>query len=531
MPMCATRRLLIGPPCEGARFSASGKRDVLLVREMVSAAASGTSRKCVCAESIRPSDERLRGLRARASRRSSRPRARISIGSGALPAGFFRGRAAMLARILPDGEPSPPMRRLVVFASVLGLVLACAWLAEPPAPTASLEWHDCGGDFACAERARARRPRARAAARARAARGAPARGEARPAPRRAVRESRRPGRLGGRATCARAGRAWASSCTRASTWSRSTRAARAPARRSTATSHSRDSWRRTRRRPDDAKSGRARSTRAARSPDECARKHGALLPFMSSADNARDLDWVRAALGEERISYLGYLVRDRARRELRDPVSRARARARARRRDRSRRSISRSSRASRPTRSRRALVAYDAEAKRKGWHGTETLDDVVRARAAQEHGAVRRRPKGLASPPDGWRELASALGRAQVGRLERASTTLAQRYFGERSDGTRELSVEAQLATLCADQHRMASVDAYREALPGLAAVSRTSAPRTCSRTCPAPSGPSRRAARCASPARDAAPILVIANSDDPLTPHLWGERLAARFP
>src|SRR6266511_3633589 len=38
----------------------------------------------------------------------------------------------------------------------------------------------------------------------------------------------------------------------------------------------------------------------------CARVHGDLLPFASTANAARDLDVVRAALGEPRLSFLGY---------------------------------------------------------------------------------------------------------------------------------------------------------------------------------------------------------------------------------
>ena len=40
--------------------------------------------------------------------------------------------------------------------------------------------------------------------------------------------------------------------------------------------------------------------------EECARKHAELLPLLGTAESARDLDWLRAALGEEQISYLGY---------------------------------------------------------------------------------------------------------------------------------------------------------------------------------------------------------------------------------
>lgn len=38
----------------------------------------------------------------------------------------------------------------------------------------------------------------------------------------------------------------------------------------------------------------------------CARTGGALLPFITTANTARDLDRIRAALGERKLSYLGY---------------------------------------------------------------------------------------------------------------------------------------------------------------------------------------------------------------------------------
>lgn len=39
---------------------------------------------------------------------------------------------------------------------------------------------------------------------------------------------------------------------------------------------------------------------------ECARRAGAVLPYVSTGDAARDLDKVRAALGEDKLTYLGY---------------------------------------------------------------------------------------------------------------------------------------------------------------------------------------------------------------------------------
>ena len=261
---------------------------------------------------------------------------------------------------------------------------------------------------------------------------------------------------------------------------------------------------------------------------ECVEKFGALLPYMGSADNARDLDWLRAALGEEQISFLGYsygtalgaayltlypervraLVLDGSIDPSFDLEQFAREQAVA---------------------VENALAAYDAKAQSKGWHGTDALDAAF-ARAKTKSTVLYAAAEGLSSPPGGWHDLADALGREQLGDSS-GLDDLATRYFGLRPDGSRELSVEAQLATLCADQHRMVSVDAYRAALPELAAASPHFGPGNLLSHLPCAFWPPPASALPRIGARGGPPVLVLANSGDPLTPHLWGERLAARFP
>ncbi len=419
------------------------------------------------------------------------------------------------------------MRRLVVNASALGLVLACAGFSEVPAPPASLEWRDCGGEFACTELRVPVDHRARGSAML------------------ALRVARLPAekpeqRLG--VLFVNPGGPGVSAVTYLrSSWPRLGELVRARFdlvafdTRGTGASAPLDcheSFARLMEQdpaPTDTEQWQAAVDASRAFADECSRKYGTLLPFMSSADNARDLEWVRAALGEERISYLGYsygtalgasyatlypervraLVLDGAIDPAFDLAQFTREQADA---------------------VEAALVAYDAEAKRRGWHGTETLDDVY-AHAPRKSRVMYAAAEGLASPPDGWHELASALGRAQTGDSSGVEE-LAQRYFGERPDGTRELSVEAQLATLCADQHRLASVEAYREALPALAASSPHFGSANLLSHLPCAFWPEPDGGSMPEPGgRGLAPILVIANRDDPLTPHLWGERLAARFP
>ena len=419
------------------------------------------------------------------------------------------------------------MRRLVVNASALGLLLGCAWLAEPPPPASRLVWHECGGDFSCAQLRVPVDRRARGGATL----------ELRVARLPAGKPDERLGVLfvnpGGPGISAVG--YLRSSWPRLGDVTRERFDLVAFDTRGTGGSAPLDCHESLERlmaqdpAPADAQEWQAAVDASRAFADECAAKHGALLPFMSSADSARDLESLRAALGEEQISYLGFsygtalgasyaslypervraLVLDGAVDPAFDLMQFAREQANA---------------------VEAALVAYDAEAKQKGWQGSETLDEIY-AHAPRRSTVLYATAEALATPPDGWRDLASALGRAQVGDSSGVEA-LSQRYFGERSDGTRELSVEAQLATLCADQHRLASAEAYRAALPELAAGSPHFGPANLLSHLPCAFWPKPDAGPMREPgARTSAPILVIANRDDPLTPHLWGERLAARFP
>lgn len=58
--------------------------------------------------------------------------------------------------------------------------------------------------------------------------------------------------------------------------------------------------------PDDEAEWTAIDQAASAFADECAMKHAKLLPHMGTADVARDMDQLRAALGEEKLTYFGY---------------------------------------------------------------------------------------------------------------------------------------------------------------------------------------------------------------------------------
>ena len=61
--------------------------------------------------------------------------------------------------------------------------------------------------------------------------------------------------------------------------------------------------------------------RAQEFDDACEKADGPMLAHISTVDTANDLERIRQALGEDTITYFGLLVRQRARRDLRDAAS------------------------------------------------------------------------------------------------------------------------------------------------------------------------------------------------------------------
>lgn len=275
--------------------------------------------------------------------------------------------------------------------------------------------------------------------------------------------------------------------------------------------------------------------------EECARKHAALLPFMSTRESARDMDLVRASLGEEQLAYLGFsygtalgasyaslhpervraMVLDGAIEPSFDLLTFAREQAVA---------------------VEGALSAYDAEAAKKGWHGADVLEAVT-ARAESAPIPAGGEPKrvarasdilygsveALTSPEDGWHSLAKALGAAQGGDGA-PFVRLSDRYFQRDADGASALRVEAQLAVLCADLRRPASADAYRDAIPEIQRASPHVGVANLMSLLPCAFWVAPAEASEGLGANSGAPILVIAGSRDPLTPAIWGVRLSQRL-
>ncbi len=274
--------------------------------------------------------------------------------------------------------------------------------------------------------------------------------------------------------------------------------------------------------------------------EECAAKHGELLPYLGTRESAQDMDLVREVLGESQVSYLGFsygtalgavyatrfpervraMVLDGAIEPSFDLLVFAREQSAS---------------------VEGAFKAYDVEAARTGWHGTDVLEAVTaRAEKAPIPSSGGGRParatdvlygsvETVISPGDGWHELAAALGAAQAGDGG-PFVRFSDRYFQRAPDGSSALRVEAQLGVLCADLHRPASPDAYRAAIPELAAESPHVGVANLMSLLPCAFWPEPAHAPIAPELDDASRILVIAGSDDPLTPGAWGARLAERL-
>jgi pimeloyl-ACP methyl ester carboxylesterase len=275
--------------------------------------------------------------------------------------------------------------------------------------------------------------------------------------------------------------------------------------------------------------------------DECARKYADLLPFMSTRDSAHDMDLVRAALGEEQLSYLGFsygtalgasyaglypervraMVLDGAIEPSFDLLTFAREQAVA---------------------VEGALSAYDAEAVKQGWHGVDVLEAVtaraesapipasgVPGRAARASDVLYGSVEALTSPNEGWHSLATALGAAQGGDGG-PILQLSDGYFQRDASGASAWRVEAQLAVLCADLHRPASAQAFRDAFPEIRHASPHVGVANLMSLLPCafwvePSEPAKELRSDPGP-----PILVVAGSRDPLTPGQWGVRLSEQL-
>ncbi|UBU13303.1 alpha/beta hydrolase [Nonomuraea gerenzanensis] len=300
--------------------------------------------------------------------------------------------------------------------------------------------------------------------------------------------------------------------------------------------------------PDSARERSALEGAARRFAEGCRRHSGGLLPHLGTADAARDLDLLRQALGERRLTYLGKsygtllgavyaeLYPGRVRAMVLDGAMDPGA-------SRLRLSVEHA------VGFERALRAYAGEC--VAMAGCPFRSRTVNGALEEVSGLLRRTDKrplrgdgrrevtqavavlGLLGPLHDralWPELTEALRRAFKGDGALLLRN-ADQLTGRRDDGTYSGETAANLAVTCVDGAYPRTAAAYGRS----AAVARERAPRFgasmvwASLPCAYWPHPPTLAAGPLT-AKGAAPILVVGTVRDPATPYAWARRLAGRL-
>jgi pimeloyl-ACP methyl ester carboxylesterase len=299
--------------------------------------------------------------------------------------------------------------------------------------------------------------------------------------------------------------------------------------------------------PDDAREVAENVAASERLADGCADRSGALLPYVSSRATVRDMDRIRAALGEEQLSYVGFsygtylgaLYADQFPERVRamvldgavDPALDFAAASRGQ-----------------ALGFERALDAFLDDCARRdcGFGGDDPHRSYSRLMAAIDaeelpaelDGEDRRLGPGeadlgvataLYGGTEDWPVLADALRRAAQGDGSRL-LALADQYTGRRKGGEYSNAMEAFYAIGCLDVP--APTDDEVQALADELAVDAPNfGPATVwlSNPCahwPVAPGPAPGPVRGVG----APPILVVGTTNDPATPFAWAEALAAEL-
>lgn len=291
--------------------------------------------------------------------------------------------------------------------------------------------------------------------------------------------------------------------------------------------------------------GFARVVATARSfADACRTGSGALLAHVSTVDAARDLDRVRAAVGDATLTYLGFsygtllgatyaglypsrvraLVLDGALDPTLDPIAMLEAQAKAV--DAQFRTFAAACRAS--------SCAWDGGADPTA--SFLSLLGRVRQMPLPAGGGRRAGPaellygtaEALYSPSE-WSTLSQALGAAERGDGS-GVTALFDRYVGRSTAGHYDTTVEAEAAVSCADTASpplaaiAAAATAVRAAAPIFGPLDVDAESACAVWPAPASTGPH------AISAAGSAPIMVVGSTGDPITPYPWAQHLAAQL-
>jgi pimeloyl-ACP methyl ester carboxylesterase len=299
--------------------------------------------------------------------------------------------------------------------------------------------------------------------------------------------------------------------------------------------------------PDTAAEVVALEKGSKRFAERCAARSRRLLPYVGTEYAARDMDVIRAVLGDTGLTYLGKsygtflgawyadlfpkqvraLVLDGA---VNPAVPALKANeVQAKGFEVALRAFIRDALTQRdnPFRSRTvggALAEIDALLTRADQHGLR--NDLPDGRVVTESWAVL----GIVTPlydRDAWPRLRKALRSAFAGNgteLLRLADILVER----RRDGSYANQTEANMAINCVDRPYPAKVDEYRKAAEKAAAAAPRFGAYVMWGSLPCAYWPVKPAATDPIRAVGAPPILVIGTTRDPATPYEWAKGLAA---
>jgi pimeloyl-ACP methyl ester carboxylesterase len=280
---------------------------------------------------------------------------------------------------------------------------------------------------------------------------------------------------------------------------------------------------------------------------ECARKHAALLPHMSTRDVARDMDLVRAALGEEQLNYLGFsygtelgaryaeLFPQRVRRFVLDGAL-----------DLKLSSLEIALQQAQGF--EQALGTYFSWCASAASNCTWAASATPASAFSQLSTAVDKQPiaaaradralgpgefmLGVIAPlyggSAGYRTLSTAL-RAAAGGDGAALLSLTDQYLQRRQDGAYGNIQEANNAVNCLDLP-VPAADEVRAQAPRFTAAAPNFGLSTLTGLLVCAHWPVHGTQYPPPTAAGAAPILVIGTTGDPATPYAWAQALAAEL-
>lgn len=280
---------------------------------------------------------------------------------------------------------------------------------------------------------------------------------------------------------------------------------------------------------------------------QCAVRSGNILPFLDTTSAARDLDRVRIALQAQQISYLGFsygtylgaVYADLFPSRLRATVLDGSVNP-----NRARRSVSLTSGGSDFGDALDAALLDCAVKTTCAFNNngdpSKAYDTLMTALTTKPlKVGSRAMGRGLAElgvasvlydGSDGWNLLTEALAHAALGDGT-ALLQLSDNYAGRRKDGSYNNELEAHYAINCIElSHRPSPADAFTR-LRNLGDLKRFDAVDLML-TLPCSFWPVPPISRSSTiHPKDASPILIVGNADDPVTPIENGEALAQAIP